>query len=349
MNTKNLMGIICILTAVLMFFTGTALADFYVVAAGKRAKRVVLVSPKATETESGTALLDALAKITDASATNPYLIYIEPGIYDIGSGSVDMEEYVSIQGSGQSVTKITGTAAGINNGVVLGDANCELRNLTVENTGNADDAVAIYCTVSHNMIISHVTAIASGGADVKRAIVATICDPLTLDQVTATATGGDDAYGLFLGIMDNTTLRHVSASASGANTNIGIYFSVTVGRIDVRNSTAIAEDGVSCYGIRAGFATEIYLYDVTASGTDVTGVNSGKGIFLSNDSVLWVHHSSITGEPYSIDTETGASCYVGASHLDGCTSGIVDCAGNYYQPSSTNWDFYQNICPSCIF
>jgi hypothetical protein len=50
----------------------------------KAYERTVIVSPVGTGTENGQALLDALARITDASASKPYLLYIEPGIYDLG-------------------------------------------------------------------------------------------------------------------------------------------------------------------------------------------------------------------------------------------------------------------------
>ncbi len=48
----------------------------------------VIVSPGTTAAESGDNLLAALAKITDASPEKRYLINIEPGIYDVGTGSV---------------------------------------------------------------------------------------------------------------------------------------------------------------------------------------------------------------------------------------------------------------------
>ncbi|TFH41271.1 MAG: hypothetical protein E4G94_08230 [ANME-2 cluster archaeon] len=128
---------ICLLILGFMFSWGLAYADgeFYVIAAGRKAKRTVLVSPKSTAAESGTALLNALSKITDASATNSYLIIIEPGIYDIGSSALQMKSYVDIQGSGENVTKITGTIDSLDSGVVRGANNVEIRFLTIENTG----------------------------------------------------------------------------------------------------------------------------------------------------------------------------------------------------------------------
>ena len=85
-----------------------AWADFYVIAAGKKGKRTVLVSPRNTQTASGTILLNALDDITDAAVDNPYLIIVEPGVYDIGGENLQMKSYVDIQGAGQHLTKITG-------------------------------------------------------------------------------------------------------------------------------------------------------------------------------------------------------------------------------------------------
>ena len=49
----------------------------------------------------------AVNSITDASATNPYLVVIGPGVYTMGAALV-MKEYVDIAGSGENVTKLTG-------------------------------------------------------------------------------------------------------------------------------------------------------------------------------------------------------------------------------------------------
>jgi hypothetical protein len=57
-------------------------ADF-----GKAYKRTVVVSPVGTGTQNGQALLNALSSITDASATKPYLLHIEPATYELGTAS----------------------------------------------------------------------------------------------------------------------------------------------------------------------------------------------------------------------------------------------------------------------
>ena len=51
-----------------------------------------------------TSVQDALDNIT-ASASNPYLIRVAPGVY---TGTVDLESYVDIEGSGEGVTILRG-------------------------------------------------------------------------------------------------------------------------------------------------------------------------------------------------------------------------------------------------
>jgi len=158
------------LTVLLFAVSNPAWADIFVVTVANRAKKTVLVSPKGTETASGTALLAALAKITDASASNPYLILIEPGVYDIQGLTLVMKSYVDIQGSGENVTKITGYEGDPESGVLEGADNAELRFLTVENTGEeGTSANAIYNDYT-SPCISNVTTLSSG-ADFCRGVL----------------------------------------------------------------------------------------------------------------------------------------------------------------------------------
>ena|SRR5215210_563285 len=48
-----------------------------------RYTRTVVVSPAGTPSQNGTALKNALSGITNASETSPYLLKIEPGVYDL--------------------------------------------------------------------------------------------------------------------------------------------------------------------------------------------------------------------------------------------------------------------------
>ena len=55
----------------------------------------------------------AVNSITNASVSNPYLVVIAPGIYDLGNATLTLKPYISIQGSGVDITTIrsAGTTA----------------------------------------------------------------------------------------------------------------------------------------------------------------------------------------------------------------------------------------------
>ncbi len=96
--------------------------------------RTILVSPGNTNAASGTNLLNAIAGITDASASKTYLIKIEPGIYDLAATQLAGKPFVDIEGSGRHITTITGGRAGA---LVSLPAEAELRELRVQNLGPA--------------------------------------------------------------------------------------------------------------------------------------------------------------------------------------------------------------------
>src|SRR5689334_2686725 len=75
---------------------------------GPRFLTTVVVSPIGTPTDNGTALLAALAGITDNSAAKPYLLELEPGTYDVGGTSVQAKPFIDLAGSGRDVTTIQG-------------------------------------------------------------------------------------------------------------------------------------------------------------------------------------------------------------------------------------------------
>ena len=61
-----------------------------------------------TPAENGAALRAALASITDASPTRPYVVQLAPGVYELGGTTLAMKPHVSIAGAGADATRITG-------------------------------------------------------------------------------------------------------------------------------------------------------------------------------------------------------------------------------------------------
>jgi len=213
---------ICMVVLIGMFCSSIAWADFYVIASGKRAKKTILVSPKSTETASGTALLNAMAGITDAGETNPYLIIIEPGVYNIGTSSLQMKSYVDIQGSGENVTKITGTINNQFSGVLVGANNAEVRFVTIENTSGGAYTIAIFNT-SVSPTITNVTAVATGGTNSAGVSNREASSPI-MTNVTATTSGATgDTAGISNRESSSPTMTNVSATASGGTDSAGVY------------------------------------------------------------------------------------------------------------------------------
>ncbi len=184
-------------------------------------KRTVVVSPVGTDAQNGSTLLDALSGITDASATKPYLLYIEPGTYDLGTSALQMKQHVDIQGAGELKTLIISNVSGTvgetfcGTGAVRGANDAELRFLTVRHAGNGNCAIAIY-NDSASPLLTHVRAESSrSGGDTSIGVLNRHSNP-TMTNVTATASG---VIGDFYAVSNNEsspTITHSRLTGSSA-------------------------------------------------------------------------------------------------------------------------------------
>jgi hypothetical protein len=177
-----------------------------------------------------TSIQSALNSITDNSAANPYLVWVAPGTY---TETVTMKQYVDIEGAGELLTKITFTgSAATNTGTVVGASNAELRFLSVENTGGAAYATAIYNTTASPRI-TDVTVSASGGTIANTGVRNDLASQPTLTNVTVSLSGGNQNHGV--------------TSVDSIPTLINVDVSVDGGLILNR---AISNDGLSVVTIR---------------------------------------------------------------------------------------------------
>lgn len=130
-------------------------------------KRAVLVSPSSTAVASGDALRSALAGITDASASKPYALLIEPGIYDLGTQELTLKDYVDLVGFGPEATVIQGTGGSgsvdATDAVLVASSQSQLRDLAIRATGAAT-CVALYVNAGETLC-ENVSATASGTTD----------------------------------------------------------------------------------------------------------------------------------------------------------------------------------------
>jgi hypothetical protein len=287
-----------------------------------RTKRTIVVNVQENPSASGAALLDALSDITDATKSNPYLIKIEPGIYDIGTKSLVMKQYVTIEGSGGGCTKILGSTT--TTGVVCGADNSDITNLTVVSK--------------------------TSGGEVARAIFNGNASP-TIHNVTVFASGAGENIGIHNYNGSAPLIIGVEAYASGGNGSIGISNNPSSSPI-IRDSVCKATDAaVYNWGIYNGQSSSPRLLNlvIEASGGDwAIGINNYDSSaptlvrveiwarngtdcnvgMLMNESAApctaKVDMSIFRAYGYnnkSIFNGAGSTLYIGASRLDGPRQG----------------------------
>jgi len=169
-KTYFLCACVCVLTLVFDPISVSAQTRVVVVPLGgdevKPLKNVVTVSPANGDFTNP---ITALNSISEASATNPYLVVIGPGVYDIGSSVLNLKEYVDIVGSGKNTTVIQGSLGGstLDNTIalVIGASNTSLKNLTISNSINlSNNAATVLFNDQVSMEIDNVKFSASNSA-----------------------------------------------------------------------------------------------------------------------------------------------------------------------------------------
>lgn len=324
-----------------------------------KAVQTVHVHPvPGNHTASGTALLNALAGITNASATKRYVIKLEPGIYDLGSTMLTQKAYVDLEGSGQQATVIQGVGNNddtLETAVIRGGSSAEIRDLQVKTVGSSSlPSIAILVLNDADTRITNVTAVASGGYGnfaLRNRNATTVIEGSTLK-----AAGGSSSYGVSSkgpgatvaikrSVIEATGATSssygLSANAGGTYSEIrdvqihvapsggyayGIWLSENPASTDLRvtDSTITAEGGWASYGIYLNAFVKLLVEQsqIRALGTSSYGVRSLQG----GDALI--DHSEIAGATSTVD---GFDVYIGATRLHGgaVSSSTEACAGVY--------------------
>jgi hypothetical protein len=321
--------------------------------------RVVIVSPSPGDTveANGTALLNALAGITNASASEPYLLKLGPGNYYLGTSSLQMKEFVDIEGSGEETTVIGGTNGNILAGVVRGANYAELRFLAVHNSGPGYYVTGV-CCVDVSPRMTNVAVVVSGG--VYNYGVYSTNSALTMTNVTAQAVGTNTNYAVYNNNCSRAmTMTNVTATSSGGAWNMGVYndssqpmmTNVDASALGGSESYGVYNDSSSPYminvrAVAAGAASNYAVYN-QSSAPLMTGViasgNTGTysyGLYNSASSgtyTIKIDQSSFEGLPNSIYNDSEYTLYIGASKLRGPvnSAGTYHCVGVYADTTYT--------------
>lgn len=286
----------------------------------------IIVHPDPDAAKAGAALVRALTGISGNSASSPYLVKIEPGIYDLVSNSLVMKPYVDIEGSGEGVTTITSADAS-GAGTVVGADNSELRYLTVRNNGSGQQSVAIF-TQTTSPRLTHVTAISSGSSENYGLHISNGSAVLT--NVTVRASGGVTAIAL-ANLGGATSASGSSFSASDSTGLVAAILTASGGAMKLQSSTLTASGGSIAMGLRAYNSSQMLTnVTVSASGSGESyGINSG---WKTQTPSVQVHQSRVSGQTNSVFT-VGGFVRLGASQLSGpveaLNAGTIACAASY--------------------
>jgi hypothetical protein len=183
----------------------------------------------------------AMNSITDASATNPYLVKIMPGVYDIGKGisGLHVKANVHIEGAGEDATILSGS-------VVAVLSNIEIRHITINSVFNVDpnNNIALY---SQDVTLSHVTL--RGGSIVYQGQGTNNVAKLSHVTIIANTKPG---YGVAYGIYATNHNMIIEDSTIVANADYALAIFIASPNLEIRNSAIIANGVIESDSIRPG-------------------------------------------------------------------------------------------------
>jgi hypothetical protein len=324
-----------------------------------------------SDVSSGTELLAMVAAIPSTgseapSASNPWLVKVGPGTFNLGSGWLTLPAYTALEGAGEDITVITASGnADSHATVTMGDRG-RLSRLTVVSTGGNDYEVAVHIPAgASSIVIEHASVTASnqsnpGGS--AYGVMAAAYASFRLENCHVVAEG---AY-IILGVSADSSssvirLDSVDVHVSGSNsssTGYGLIGYAT--SLSITSSRFEVLDGSGSTGILATGGGSLELRDsvVRTNGTGSKAVRTdGVNAILAGDSLnaagvgfattgsgVWadISNCSITGVENSLTNALGPTVTVGASKLVGATGGnsTTHCFGNY-----TDTAFLATTCP----
>jgi hypothetical protein len=229
-----------------------------------------------------TSINDAIASITDASATNPYQIRVSPGDYI--ETPITMKSHVSIYSNSQYATNIIANV--VTDTIVTGASNSAIRNVNIAGATGAN-GTGVYIDGLENFLISNCTL--------------ENCE--TLIKITAT-TASSPTF--------NTYITSNILKVSG---NRGIWFDGTA--ITSDDDIRVILNGNIHEGPTSGSATPVILIEgpksiisMLSDHIEGDGIN-GTGIIIRDGSELHYTGGEIDSMKIGVDNQnTGTPCII---------------------------------------
>lgn len=288
--------------------------------------------------------VEAVNSISAASAANPYLIKIMPGVYDLGSTSLQMKEYVDIEGSGQNVTLVTGNS-GLMTGVINGILNSQLSNIAVTNTGGGEHAIAVadyrpfgsplYTTPVGKFVLKNAKLLALTSQNITNGFrqnydnIDVELDNVVIEANSTTSPSAaaivfnPDSYHMNVKI-NNTIVKSSGTDALALVNNVSSIIS---------NSTLTPVSGGQAISITYGSGTKHKIINSTTNAT-TSVVASNFAAAVPNE--IEVNQSAITGNSYYSNVKLSVvNSKIGPINAQYNTNGvlkIVNCYDSSYNP-----------------
>lgn len=223
------------------------------------------------------------------SAGNPCLIEIMPGVYDIGSETVNLPAYVALKGAGPSVSIITKILTGTGS-VIKGSTSGYnwISDLSVEGSSSSVGSVKIV-SLGDNSSLSNATVNANGTGYTTFTGVGVGAGG-ELDHVKVNVSARS-AYGIRAG--SGTTVRDVTVNVNATGTS-GYYADGLTGEFRSVKDTSVT---VTSSSMARGVLVSSYDSIVEFDGLTVSaiGTQGGAGLISFNAKELRLTNCSISG------------------------------------------------------
>jgi hypothetical protein len=280
-------------------------------------------------TDPAAAMLDRATWCPSPDASNPCLLKILPGWYDIGPATVTMQPFIDIEGSGRDVTTIRSASSAA---TVYGADAAEIRSLTVRNDGDGGFPVGIsFDEYLHRLRITNVDVVVSGANTLNVGVSLSQSAPV-IDATRVVVYGGDDALGIKLWGCD-AVLRNVDVQVStvpAGDTVTGIEISGGATTSLLRESRVSVGNADETYGIRIISSTPLIdnvTVAVSSLGEGWGFLNQGGIVTITNSSTEVIGGVSATGM-YSFDSgsSTLRDVEIDVGYASGTNTGVASAA-----------------------
>lgn len=290
------------------------------------------VAATSNATTNGNNLVAALSGLSPTpTCKNPWVIKLDPGVYNLGTATLAMRKCVDIQGSGQGVTVIRSASTGA--AVNLADS-AELRFLTVQST----KATAVSGVNRKFARLTHVQ-VRAGGSNVYNVGVKLTGTQARLTEVNIAVSGGEDAVGLENGQGSNVVLDRVEVEAKSALYLTGI---MNYGNLDLRGSSVRVENVTGQFGDGSAQAVAHYSGKLSIRGGSLITsgafhIAHGQGIWAESTAGLEIANVRIQANSFGIFNGIGSPLRLSGSRIEGSV-GVVN-YGSLLARSSAVSDF----------